>query len=45
MLIAKAYADSDRSILLAAKGAPEILKLAPCRHPCGEKLIQPEEHD
>ena len=30
MLIAKAYADSDRSILLAAKGAPEeILKLAP----------------
>ena len=30
MLIAKAYADSDQSILLAAKGAPEeILKLAP----------------
>ena len=30
MLIAKAYAESDRSILLAAKGAPEeILKLAP----------------
>ena len=30
MLIAKAYADSDQSIVLAAKGAPEeILKLAP----------------
>ena len=30
MLIAKAYADSDQSILLAAKGAPEeILKLVP----------------
>ena len=30
MLIAKAYADSNRSVLLAAKGAPEeILKLAP----------------
>ena len=30
MLIAKAYAESDQSILLAAKGAPEeILKLAP----------------
>ena len=46
MLIAKAYADSDRSILLAAKGAPEeILKLAPMPASVRREVDSAQDHD